>query len=399
MRTVLVVAVIAVLLGSVAPVPVAAQEDVVTLTVSVQAPNGSGVSNAELNASWDGGSTTETTAGNGMAFIDVPEGADVSIEVTSDRYVRNEPFTVTDASEQDVTIDVYRKATVEVSVSDQSGPLADAQVIVRQRGDVVTVGRTASDGVFETEAIEAGDYGVTVRKRGYYRNTTDLEVTGTTTTSLQVRRGSVTLQFNVTDPHFAPPEPVGDVTLNLDSVGQFQTLASGEQDVRVPVNAELDLAASKEGYETTNETITVEEESRTVNVSISRTPSLNLTPVSNRIVAGEVVVVTVENEYEEPVQGATVLLDGNSVAETDSDGEAQVRIESVGDHTLRARAGGVSSTPSNVTALEGNGQSDTATGTDTTTATETTDGSVPGFTVTTAVLAVLAALVLFWRRD
>jgi hypothetical protein len=399
MRTLTTVLVATVLVTSALAVPVAAQSDTATLTVTVQGPDDTAVPGAELSASWDGGSATETTAGNGKAFIDVPAGANVTIDVSSDQYVRNQPFVVTNASSSEITIDVAPKAELVVEARESSGPVADAQVIVRKGGAVIASGQTDDGGEFATGTIEAGEYGVTVRKRGYYRNSTTLDVSDTTETTLTVRQGSVTLQFNVTDPHFSPPEPVGGVTLALDSVGEFQTLSSGEQDVRVPVNAELELTASKDEYRTVSRTIDVEETARSVNVSISRREQVNLTPVSSRIVAGEVAVVRVTNEYDEPIEGATVRLDGESVSETDEDGEATVRIGTAGEHTLSARARGITSASANVTALQGDGTTATPTGTATATPSPTqTGGTVPGFTVTAALLAVLVTFVLLRRR-
>ena len=92
MRRLLVVLVVASLL---LPASTAVAQETVTLTVSVTNQSGDAVGDATLNATWDGGSTERTTAGNGKAFVDVPAGTEVEITIDHPDYVRNRPVTVT----------------------------------------------------------------------------------------------------------------------------------------------------------------------------------------------------------------------------------------------------------------------------------------------------------------
>ena len=393
------VAAVVVLAGVAVP---AAGQEVVTVTVAVENQSGDPVGDATVTASWDGGSTVVETAANGKAFVDVPSGATVELNVTHSRYTRNDPYVVKDADARDVTVGVFRKGTIAVGVTDRSGPVADATVVARKNGQIADSGRTDADGQYRTDTIERGEYAVTVVKRGYYRNVTDLRVDGDASTAVGLRQGSVTLTFNVTDPHFDPPRPVGDVTLGIASLGEFKSLTDGEAKTQVPVNSRLELTASKDGYETVSRTIDVEESDRDVDVSVSRTPSLNLSVVNERVVVGESVVVDVAGEYGDPVEGATVVLDGESVATTDRNGRANVRIEETGEHRVVARTSDLTADPATVTGVAAGGET-TAEATATETATDapsTTTSSTPGFTALTGVTALfaLAAFAALRRR-
>lgn len=376
------------------------QTDTVTVTVSVVAEDGEPIGSADVAATWSGGSSTVTTAANGKAFVDVPEGATVQLDVTHPDYVRNEPFVVENASEQSVVVPMSLRGSVVADVSDSNGPVADAQVVVRQSGEVVAVGRTNTDGQFDTGAIEQGEYGVTVVKRGYFRNGTSVTVDGRERVPVTLQSGSVTLEMQVLDPHFSPPRPVGDATIQVDSVGQIQSLASGESTLRVPVNADLTLTVSKDGYQTTETEVRVRESDPTVNLSLSRTPSLNLTSVSNRVVAGERLTVEVTDEYGDPASGVSVLLDGSEAATTNDEGRATLRVEEPGEHELQASRDGVQSDPVTVDAIAESTATQTATPTTTETATATPTGTEtgsPGFGLLVSLAALLAVALLVRR--
>ena len=401
------VAAVVVLAGLAAPV--AAQEDVVTMTVSVENQSGEPVRNATVTASWDGGSVTAKTAANGKAFVDVPSGATVEINVTHPQYVRNRAYVVENAEGGEVTVDVAQKGTITVDVTDTAGPVASATVVVRRDGQIVTRGQTNADGQYRTETIERGEYDVAVVKRGYYRNTTAVTVDGNVSTAVTLRRGSATLSFEVEDTHFDPNRPLGDVTLAVDSIGAVKTLPSGEAKMQVPVNSRLQLTAVKDGYATVNRTIAVDESDREIDVSMSLAPSLNVTSVNKRTVVGESVVVDVVDEYGDPVAGATITLDGESVATTDQSGRATVRINTTGEHRLVARTSNLTSDPVTVRAVSAADETTettatTETVTETTAATEattdagTTSETTPGFTPLTGVVALLALTALAAAR-
>ncbi|MFC6785506.1 carboxypeptidase regulatory-like domain-containing protein [Halobaculum halobium] len=390
-----------------------AQTATVTLTIAVQAPDGDPVTDAALTASWENGSATATTAGNGRAFVDVPAGATVEVSVDHPEYVRNAPFVVENASEDTVSITVRQRGSLTVSAEDDRGDaVADARVIVRADGAVVVNGRTNDDGRFTTGTIEQRSYSLTVVKQGYYRVNRDVDVGESSRESVALERGSVTFSFEVFDDRFDPPEPVENAQLTLETAGTFRTLQNGEATAQVPVNAELDLEVTKEGYETVSRTVSVEESARTVSVNLSRTPGLNVTVVNDRVLVGERNVVTVTDAYGDPVADARVLVDDEVVGRTGGEGTLTIRLEDAGNRTLVAETDDLTSDPRSIAVVRERTPTPTPTETATetpapTTTPETTEPesstSFPGFTPVSAVVAIAAlagaAVLAANRRD
>jgi hypothetical protein len=389
-----------------AAAPAAAQEDdVVTLTVAVETGTGAALPDATIAATWDGGSAEATTASNGKAFVDVPAGARVELDASHPDYVRNFPLVVENATERDVTVAVAPRASLAVTAEGDDGPLADASVVLRRDGRIVTNGRTDDDGRFETGSVEAGDYDLAVVKAGYYRNATDVTVEGEARRTVALESGAVTYTVAVVDPHFDPAEPVPEATVAVDGVGSVQTLRDGETTARLPVNAELDVTVSKAGYVETSRTLSVGETAGNVTVDLSRTPSLSVSPVNERVVAGESVVVEVTNAYDEPVAGATVLRNDEAVGQTDEDGEVAVTIPDAGEYELGARQGDVRADAVTVTGVRAATDTPTPTETETATATPTgtatdspSSGFAPGFSPLAALVAAVAFALLVRRR-
>lgn len=331
----------------------------VTLTVALETPGGSPVGNADLTATWDGGSTNTTTASNGKAFIDVPEGADVTIEVEHPDYIRNSPYEVTDAEEEEVTVTVWEKASATVTVRDAQGEVEDVRVAFRKDGETVTVQRTDADGLVESGVIEAGEYTLRLFEPGYYRKTVTLTVEGETTEEVTIERGSVTVQFRVLDDHFDPPEPIAEATISGETVGTIQTLSDGTQEFSVPVNTEITVGVEKEGYETVTRTISVRESRQQVNITTRKTPRIDIEAANERVVVDESVHVTVTDEYGQPLPDATVFLDGSPVGQPDDAGTIRVPIESAGDHTLYVEFEQLTSEEVTVTGVTTGGSSPT----------------------------------------
>jgi PGF-CTERM protein len=383
-------------------------EETTTLTVAIVDTDDEPVGDATLDVTWDGGSTTATTAGNGKAFVDVPAGAEVRIAVTHPRYVRADPYVVESATERDVSVRVYRKSSIRLAVSDADGAVANASVRVERGGLTVATGTTDRSGVFESGVLREGNYVVTVTKPGYYDRRKPLEVAGNVTNRVSLRRGSVDVSVVVADPYFDPPAAVDDASVELVGVGTDRTDGEGETTVTAPVNTRPTLRVTKAGYRTVEREVAVGAENATVSVDLSRTPALTLSAVNERVVAGDRTVVTVTNAYGDDVAGATVTLDGERVATTDDEGEAGVRIDDPGEHTLRANTDGLASNEVGIAAIDpdagaGGTATDAATPTATTTGTGTATGTEtgaggPGFTPALAVLSLLAAGLLAGRR-
>lgn len=389
----------------------AAAQEQVTLDVKVVNQAGDPVSGATVNASWDGGSATETTTSSGRTLIDVPRGADVQLTIRDDTYTRNFPKVVTNAEAQDVIIEVAQKGSATLTFSDgDSVAVRNATVFVRDGQRVVVKGQTNADGRFSTDTIEQGDYTLIFRKDGYLRNETSLSVTGTEIGSYEMRRGTVNVQFNVFDDHFDEPRRLSNAAVAIEGIGTQQT-SNGRVTFTVPVNTQQSISVTKEEYETVDRTVTISESNENVRVNIQRTPELNLTAESNRVLVGNQVRVSVLNAYDEPVNGATITRDGEALGAADSAGGFRFRIESAGNHTIRAETDALTSDSVIVRGLEADEDTPTSTPTatpsPTTTPTETSTESqtatpavgLPGFTPAVAVLGLLLAALLLRRRD
>lgn len=377
-----------------APAAVSAQADT-TLEVVVTTPAGESVADATLTADWGSGSRTRTTAANGKAFISVPEGADVEISVDHPDYVRNAPLEVQDASEREVPMTVYAKSSIQVSVEGPEGAVSGADVSFRKNGEVVTGGSTDDDGTISSGTVEAGTYTVVVTKAGYLVARETVEAEGSVARTVTLERGTVTLEVNVTDDHFDPPRPVEGATVDVSQSGSVRTQPTGLGRISVPVNTWLDISVTKDGYESSSETRFVGESDETIAVTIQRTPALSAELLSDRVVAGENVLVSVTDEYGTPVAGATVLLDGEPVAETDESGRAVVEVASTGEHSVVVEHEELSTAPQTVVGVEeGAAEGTPASGEETETSTD-----LPGFGPLPALLALLAVVgVGLWRR-
>jgi len=394
--TVLCVALVLVIAAPVAPVG-AQSDDTATLTVTVRDADGDPIDGADLDATWEGGSTTATTAANGKAFVDVPVGAEVEIAVTHPRYLRNSPYVVESASEREVEIEVYRRSSVRLVVSDDDGSVADASVRIERGGLTYETGTTGPSGVFESDELQAGTYTVVVSKPGYYVRRKTLDIEGSITNRVAVRRGSVPVTVRVADPYFDPPRPVSGATVSLGDVATDRTNGTGNVTVTAPVNTEATLRVTRDGYGTVEREVTVGEGAETVPVDLSRTRSITLEAVNERVVAGERAILRATNAYGDGAAVATVFLDGERVATTDGDGEATVRIADSGTHTLYVSKDGVRSNEVEVEAVgdgtatpdatETAGAEPTATGTPT-----ATTGTAPGFGALPALVALLVVV-------
>lgn len=384
------------------PAAVTAQEDRITLTVSVVDQDGDSLRGIAVAATWDdgaGGPVNATTASNGRAFVDVPSGANVSIRIDDDEYVRNQPVTVNDASEQDVTVSVSQSATAAVSVVDTDGePVEGAQVRLIRDGRFVTDQRTAADGIVTTPRVEAGDYEVRVTRAGYFRNQTSATITGETTVNTTIEAGTALVTFEVTDDHFEPPRPLENATVRIPSVGTVQTGIDNTATIGVPVNDNYDVVVRKPGYQPTTQTVSVGAEATTLTVSTQRVRDINVTARNQRVVVGETVQLEATDEYGDPVPNATVRYDGAQVGTTDGSGTAVVEVPAADEVTFTVDDGQVSATVT----VEGFDPDATPEPTDTRTATAedgVTFGAGPGFTPVTALVAVaMVALVALWRR-
>lgn len=349
------------------------QTQTVTITVSVVQADGDPISGVELTAEWDGGSTTETTASNGRAFVDVPENVDVTFRFDHGRYMRNDAYTLLDATEQDISITMYPKALASVTVVDGEGnPVEGATVEFQKRASIAVSGTTGSDGVFETDFIESGEYTVGVSKSTYRQTETTMEVAGKVARELTIERGFITLEVSVKDDHFDPPKPIEGATITVTDVGSVKTQSNGVQQMNVPVNAKFEMTVEKEGYTTIERSITIHQHDRQIVFTAQRTPKLSVDVLNERVVVGEQLLVRVTDEYGDPEPNATVYVDGNAVGSPNQDGTVIVRVDSAGEYSVYAENGTVSSDRVTVTGV----RPQTETPEPTNTATATPSGAI-----------------------
>ncbi len=394
-------------------------DDPVTIDITVLDRDGEPVSNAELTVVWADNQTVEETRANGRALVDVPAGADVEIRVDHPEYTRNRPFTVTDATSRAVEVPVALSGVAELTVLEGEQPVPDTKLTVRE-ADAPVVAEVTTDeaGVTETERLERGQYAVTTERPGYFDETVTLELDrGQVERSIAIESGRVTVSFTVLDDHFDPPEPIEGATIETERT-VLETGSEGQRSVDLDVNTVQHVSVNRDGYIDVTQQLVVGETDRAFKITTQREPELELVSDQQRVVIGEQVRVTATNAYDEPVAGATILLDGEPAGETGANGQLLVEITETGQQTIRAEANllrgetsvegvdpdGDSDTPSD----DGSGATDDGDepgGTDDADADDSgktddaadDDGSGPGFglvTVAGAVAALAAAVRL-----
>ncbi|WP_254761412.1 carboxypeptidase-like regulatory domain-containing protein [Natrinema marinum] len=378
----------------------------VTVTVHVVDDAGNDVGDAAVTASWDGGEATGTTASNGQTLIDVPKSADVSVTVEHADYVLNNPArlgAVTDHTTR--TVEVHAPTGGEIAVTEDGDSVADATVTLTKVGDdrAAATGTTDADGAFAVENIEAGVYDVTVRKPGYYERSTTVDLASTDSTTVDIESGSAEVTFAVTDSTLEQPLEV-DVTILHDGKrdSTLSTNEKGERSIDLQVNTKYTVRIEGDGYGTHERQLTVGETDTSRSYRIERTPMLTVESANERVLLGETVSVTVTDEYGEPVEGATVRLDGSSAATTNAEGAATVPIETAGELELTAEADGTTSSPVVVEGVDPNGaDSNGGEGSESENSSADTpaDDGMPGFGSPAAIAAIAAVVGGFVARQ
>lgn len=374
--------------------PSPAIQTLVALNIVVTDRDGDPVSGANLTVEWDDERATAQTASNGRAFVDVAEGSNVTISVEHGTFIQNNPLTIRDAAEQEVSIDVAERGTATITVVRNGEPIQGANVRIREDGQSVASDTTDERGQFVSGDIEQGEYRLNISKEKYITKRTDLEVTGETTQTVQLQRGSVTLSVQVTDERGGESMSVEDAQVSVGSIGAVRTLGNGEASLSVPVNTQIGVEVTKDGYETDSRQKTIKEEPVEMAFQINRTPRLTVNLENTRVVSGERLSLTVLNEYDEPVEEATVRLNGESADETDSDGTAAVFLNMSGDYELVAVKGTRESVPVTVRAVSDTTKTEpNDSGTEQTATSSDTEDRIPGG-VTTLLIAALALLIV-----
>jgi len=386
------------------PAAVTAQQDQVTITATIVDQDGRSVGGGvDVTATWDGGSVNETTASSGQVLLDVPRGANVSIQIDADRYVRNIPYTVENATEQSVEVPVAESGTATITVQNTANETVEnARVLLYSGGQFVTDQRTGADGTVTTPPVEQGRYQLTIQKSGYYDNRSRITVGDQTTINQTIEQGEVLVTVSVEDDYFEPTEPL-DASVQIPAVGTLQTGSDGDTTTTVSVNTRYDITVTKDGYDQAQRTVRVGESDTTTTVSLDRTDEINLS-AQNQVVLGQRVPITATDEYGDPVVDATVTQDGQEIGTTNDDGVIRVEPSSEGTVTYTIDDGDTSTSitievfdPAEGTPPGTANATPTPTATDTPTATSAGNG--PGFTPVAVVAALaLLSLVAYRRR-
>jgi hypothetical protein len=361
-----------------------------TLEVVVVDDTGDRLADATVNASWSGERATKETTSNGTVVFAVPRRATVFLSVSHPDFVADETVVASDVSEQ-ARVSFRTTGQLVVTARGNGQRLENARVTVADGDAVVAEGRTDDDGRFSTDTLQQGTYNLTLTRTGYAGVTESVAVYGRTTQTVQLRRGSTELVVQVVDPYFDPVEPVGNATVTYGGFDGDTTTGNGVARLLVPLNSRAPVTVEREGYRTTERTVSVAEDERVVTVNVSRAPVLDASLSADSVQAGEPVLVSVRNAYDDPAAGVTVALDGEQVAETDADGEASVTVPA-GDHTLSLSAEGVETTLS-VTGEETPTPTPTSTSTPPPDSSPTTTTTGPGFGPALAVLALVVTAV------
>jgi len=406
----------------------------VTITVTVVDQNGNGIGDADVTVEWDGGNKTRTTAGNGKAFVTVPEDRELQISVDHPSYVKNIPETVSNVGEdEEITVRMTPPATETVTILDADGkPVEDARVSLIKSGQIQSVasGETDENGKFTAENVEEGEYGIRVRRSGFDNARIDVDVAGTSEHTVEIERNSTQVSFRIIDGRLGEGIQANvKVRSDGEEILSFRTDGNGRGQQLLPVNSWYRIVVERDGYESTRQRIRVNQDDRSVSLAINRTNDLTLDVETTQVLAGNSFRVTVSDEYGDRVSGATITVDGESVATTDADGSATVRLDEPGRYDLVASDGSVDTnavtvraveaatttavpTTTEATTTEATTTEATTTEATTTTApptttsaadtsaatTEESDGGSPGFVVPTALGGLLAGLLFLRRR-
>ncbi|ERG98507.1 MAG: hypothetical protein J07HQX50_02547, partial [Haloquadratum sp. J07HQX50] len=214
--------------------------------------------------------------------------------------------------------------------------------------------------------------------------------------TLSLEPGGVTYEFRITDPHFDPVRPVEDAVISIPDVGDFRTLGDGRTVARVPVNTEVDISVTKQGYQEVKRAVNISEERGNITFEISRTPQFIIQSGNERVIAGEKVGVTVTNAYGEPAEDVVVRRNGQRIGRSDENGDMQVEIPEAGEFTLTAGTGSLSSEDLTVIGVNPS-RTDTEAATPTPTSTGGSSGFVPGLGFSVGIISLLCFGVIARR--
>lgn len=395
--------------GGIAVLGTASAQEETTITVSVTDEDGNPIQGATVTAEWDDtdeieeGDNSGETRSNGNVLLDVPSNAaaaDVEITAEHPDYVQNLPVPVENTSEV-IDVQMREPGSVSIRVVDTNdNPVNNVRLRVRHTNNaIVDVVSTGPDGIAELSEIEQRSYVVDTNRPGYLGNKTEFELDESSINHrIRIEQRNVEIEFKVTDNYLDAPLEGATISVNGNPAGT--TTSDGTQISRRGVNDNYDITVSKDGYNSVTRQVRVGEEPTDFEVSIRRTPEINIGQLQTAVVTGQQTQVEITNAYDDPVSGATVFLNGNSVATTNEEGVAMFEVTEAGDNSLVVESGTLeaSATIEGIDESSGNEtQNETMDDGD-----DDGDGGAdsvgPGFGLVAAVLAIAGLTVALSRR-
>lgn len=384
------------------------------------------LSDIMVTAEWGEGETTsDTTTSGGRVLLDVPEDSEVEFTVndTDDDFVRNhQPVRIgPDDIDEQIEIQMAPRGQVRFSVVDTNdNPVEETQIQLTHEDDSRTVDivSTDEDGRATVSGIEQRMYDVRTFRPGYNDTEQTLELTGQQQSEeIEIESNRVDIDFTVLDDHFEEPRPLEGATVNIratrSTAGErfdespISTDEDGQTRARVPVNNEYEVTVDLDGYQETTSTLDLGEEPTSLELQTQLTPSISINQLQNAIVVGQPTQVTITNAYQEPVEDAMVSLNGETVGQTDAQGQTVFNITQAGDNTIEATYEGLeaSATLRGVDPDAGS-ENDTADGNETDNSDDSSaetddsddDAIGPGFGIVAALGAVIGLALIAARR-
>jgi hypothetical protein len=399
---------------------VAQQQQPVEAEVIVKDRAGNRLSDIEVTAEWgDGQTNSDTSTSRGRVLIDVPPNTDVEFSVndSDDAFVRNhQPVRVDSAAlDEPVTIQMAPRGGVTFAVVDTNGnPVEDTQLQLTHESDPRTVDivETGTDGTVTVSGIEQRSYNVNILRAGYLREQQIVEVNEQEVSEeIEIESARVTVDFTVLDDHFSEPRPLEGAEVEIAGGQRVPTDASGEAQARIQVNDDYEVTTILDGYQERTTTLRVGEKPTSLEIRTQRNPAISINQLQNAIVVGQPTQVTITNAYDEPVEGATVSLNDDTVGETDLQGQVVFNITQAGANTIEASYQSLSAetmlegvdpnqSMDGDESDEGTDESDEETdGSDTADDSENGDDAIgPGFGIVAALGAVIGLALLAARR-
>jgi hypothetical protein len=294
-----------------------------------------------------------TTDADGRIEITVPEDSE-TITITA------RTGTAEVVVEQQIT--VTRRTTLKVYVQGQANPGAEATIVVRTpegtaaEGAEVTVndeqiGTTDSEGkITVTVSDDAERIRVTVTFEGeeaqtqklvtepHLEVTVDTKVTVESTTTVTVRRpdGSAAegAEVTVNGESAGTTDEKGQLVINIDVDVDVLVIEVRSDDLEGSVEADI-------GAEPTPEATTAPTPMGTPGIEPTETVIEDLQiALSADLTQGAVITLTVTDSEGNPVEGATVSLNGGTLGTTDANGQMHFEVPTVLEMKFEAHAGG-----------------------------------------------------------